>query len=60
MVPADLTILEEAEHGLPALADTEVAFVSAPSLSPPAERLRDYIVAELEHGGGGMGGGVGR
>ncbi|HEX8125120.1 MAG TPA: LysR substrate-binding domain-containing protein [Allosphingosinicella sp.] len=60
MVPGDLNILEEAEHGLPALADTEVAFVSAPSLPPPAARLRDYIVAELEHGSGGLAGRQGR
>lgn len=50
MVPADLFVLDESAAGLPALKDTEVALVAAPTLSSPAERLRDYIIHELEHG----------
>lgn len=50
MVPADLLILEESATGLPPLPDTEIALVCAPDLSPPAQRLRDHIVGELERG----------
>ena len=50
MVPADLTVLDEQGLGLPDLADTEIALIEAPQLAPPAMRLRDYIVRELEHG----------
>jgi DNA-binding transcriptional LysR family regulator len=51
MVPGDLTILDEEAAGLPALRDTEIALISARGLSLPAERLRDFIIRELEHGG---------
>jgi DNA-binding transcriptional LysR family regulator len=50
MVPHDLVILNEQESGLPDLADTEMALVEAATLSPPARRLREYIVRDLEHG----------
>jgi DNA-binding transcriptional LysR family regulator len=49
MVPADLMRLEDASIGLPDLADTEMALMVAPGIGPPAERLRDYIVRQLEH-----------
>lgn len=49
MVPGDLTVLNDEMSGLPALADTEIALIAAAQLSPPAERLRDYIIRELEH-----------
>ncbi len=48
MVPADLSVLDD--HGLPELADLEVALIEVPALSPPAQRLRDTILRELEHG----------
>lgn len=48
MVPQDLLILEE--HTLPDLDDVEVALIEVPDLSAPAQRLRDTIVHELEHG----------
>lgn len=48
MVPGDLVILED--RGLPELADLEVALIAAAELSPPAARLRDTIVRQLEHG----------
>lgn len=51
MVPHDLVILNEKESALPDLADTEMALIEAPGLSPPAARLREYIVRDLEHGG---------
>lgn len=51
MVPADLVILNEKDSALPDLADTEMALIEAPALSPPATRLREYIVRDLEHGG---------
>lgn len=51
MVPHDLVILKEEESSLPDLADTEMALVEAPALPPPAMRLREYIVRDLEHGG---------
>lgn len=51
MVPHDLVILNEAESGLPDLADTEMALIEAATLSPPAARLREYIIRDLEHGG---------
>lgn len=50
MVPPDLTVLNDEMTGLPPLADTEIALVAAAQLSAPAERLRDYIIRELEHG----------
>lgn len=50
MVPADLTVLNDELTGLPPLADTEIALVAGSQLSAPAERLRDYIIRELEHG----------
>lgn len=50
MVPHDLFVLDEEPAGLPRLRDTEVALVSAPTLSAPAQRLRDYVIRELEHG----------
>ncbi|WP_430397482.1 LysR substrate-binding domain-containing protein [Ferrovibrio sp.] len=50
MVPADLTVLNDEMIGLPPLADTEIALIAASKLSAPAERLRDYIIRELEHG----------
>lgn len=51
MVPHDLTILDSEDIGLPALAETEMALVEAPGIGAAAQRLRDYIVRELEHGG---------
>lgn len=51
MVPADLVVLSDESLNLPDLADTEMALISAPGLTPAAERLRDYIVRELEHVG---------
>lgn len=48
MVPADLSMIDD--HGLPDLADLEVALIEVPALSPPAQRLRDTILRELEHG----------
>lgn len=50
MVPADLLVLEEGVHALPELPDTEIALVARAGLSPPAQRLADHIVHELEHG----------
>lgn len=50
MVPADLTVLNDEALGLPVLADTEIALIEAPQLSPPALRLRDYIVRAMERG----------
>jgi len=50
MVPVDLNILNEEACGLPSLQDTEVALIEAPRLSAPADRLRGYIIRELEHG----------
>lgn len=48
MVPADLAVLDD--HGLPTLADLEVALIETAALNPPAARLRDTILHELEHG----------
>ncbi|NBW76113.1 MAG: LysR family transcriptional regulator [Sphingomonadaceae bacterium] len=48
MVPADLAVLDD--HGLPELADLEVALIEVPALTAPAQRLRDTILRELEHG----------
>ncbi|MBO6784744.1 MAG: LysR family transcriptional regulator [Alphaproteobacteria bacterium] len=50
MAPTDLTILNSETLGLPALDDTEMALIEAPHLPPAAERLRDHIVRQLEHG----------
>ena len=51
MVPHDLVILKEQPSGLPELADTEMALIEAATLSAPAQRLREHIVRDLEHGG---------
>jgi DNA-binding transcriptional LysR family regulator len=48
MVPADLAVLDD--HGLPELADLEVALIEVAALTAPALRLRDTILRELEHG----------
>lgn len=51
MAPEDLVMLDDAAEGaLPDLSDTEVALLEAPAISPAAQRLRDAIVRELEHG----------
>jgi DNA-binding transcriptional LysR family regulator len=50
MIPADLVIVEEDAMALPSLSDTEIALVSQSNLSPPAARLREFILHELEHG----------
>lgn len=53
MVPPDLLLLEDADavsSGLPHLSDTQIALVARPDLSPPMQRLREYIVHELELG----------
>lgn len=50
MVPGDLSVLDENTFGLPALADTEVALIEAPSIDAPARRLREDIIRALEHG----------
>ena len=50
MAPTDLTILNADMLDLPALEDTEMALVEAPGLSPAAERLRDHVIRQLEHG----------
>ena len=42
---ADLSV---DDHGLPGLADLEVVLIEVPALSPPAQRLRDTILHELE------------
>lgn len=47
MVPAGLRVLGD-EAGLPDLADTEIALLRAPRLSPAARRLADHIVHALE------------
>jgi DNA-binding transcriptional LysR family regulator len=48
MAPSDLVTLSEAEHGLPALPDTEIVLYRAPgALSRPAELLADHIVHSL-------------
>lgn len=50
MVPGSLTILDAESHALPRLAETEIALISAPALSPAAERLREVMIRELERG----------
>jgi DNA-binding transcriptional LysR family regulator len=50
MVPSDLTLLDSEDSGLPDLHDTEMALIEAPSLPVAAERLREVIIRELEHG----------
>lgn len=52
MVPQDLLVLNDEVLDLPDLQDTEMALLEAPRLSPAAQRLRDYIVRELEAGTG--------
>jgi DNA-binding transcriptional LysR family regulator len=46
MTPEGLVILDAG--GLPNLHDTEIALLTAPSLSKPANRLREHIVRSLE------------
>jgi DNA-binding transcriptional LysR family regulator len=48
MVPSDLVLLHPDTADLPALDDTEIALVEAPGLSPPALRLKEFIVRALE------------
>jgi DNA-binding transcriptional LysR family regulator len=50
MVPPDLHILDAAGAHLPALDDTEIALLEAPSLGASSARLRDVIVQALERG----------
>ena len=48
MTPADLTILGS-EHGLPVLADAEIALLRAPAAVPPAaERLAGFVLSALD------------
>lgn len=47
MVASSLRVLD-GEGGFPDLADTEIALLRAPSLSPAAQRLADHIVQALE------------
>lgn len=47
MAPQGLTMIETG--GLPDLPDTEIALLTAPALSRPAERLREHIIRSLEH-----------
>ena len=47
MTPADLTVLDAAAFGLPALRETEIALIEAPHPPAPAARLRDEIAREL-------------
>jgi DNA-binding transcriptional LysR family regulator len=46
MTPDGLVIMEAG--GLPNLHDTEIALMTAPPLSKPADRLREHIVRSLE------------
>jgi DNA-binding transcriptional LysR family regulator len=46
MTPDGLVIVEAG--GLPNLHDTEIALLTAPPLSKPADRLREHIVRSLE------------
>jgi DNA-binding transcriptional LysR family regulator len=50
MAPTDLTILNADILNLPELEDTEMALIEAPGLSPAAQRLRDHVIRQLEHG----------
>ncbi|WP_394692109.1 LysR substrate-binding domain-containing protein [Hyphobacterium sp.] len=50
MVPSDLTLLDSEDSGLPDLRDTEMALIEVPTLPIAAERLRETIIRELEHG----------
>lgn len=54
MVPEDLAMLDGPAFGLPDLSDTEMALLEAPSVPPAAERLREAIIRELEHGNPGL------
>jgi DNA-binding transcriptional LysR family regulator len=47
MIPNRLRVLN-GESGLPDLADTEIALLRAPNLSPAGQRLADHIVHALE------------
>jgi hypothetical protein len=47
MVPEDFFIVDTAA-GAPDLSDTEIALMTAPSLSVPAERLAAHMVRSLE------------
>ncbi|UTW56517.1 LysR substrate-binding domain-containing protein [Kordiimonas sp. SCSIO 12610] len=49
MVPSDLRIVNSEKAGLPMLRATEMALIEAKNLSKAAERLREYIIQELEH-----------
>ena len=46
MVPRDLHILSSA--ALPELRETEIALITAPSLTRPSRRLSEHIIASLE------------
>ena len=49
MAPPDLIRLDET-HGLPALADAEIALMRAPAAQPrAAEALRRFILSSLDH-----------
>ena len=52
MVPHGFSVLGSAA-GVPPLAETEMALMSAAALPRPAERLADHIVRTLERGGAG-------
>ncbi len=47
MVPAGLEVLDADKQGLPHLAETEIALISAPGLSPAAERFRSEMIRAL-------------
>lgn len=49
MVPPGLAVIDGAD-GLPDLHDTEIALLTADTLSKPAERLADHIIRSLERG----------
>lgn len=50
MVPPDLAVIDDSRL-LPDLHDTEIALLSAPGLSTPAQRLLDHMVRALERRG---------
>ncbi|MCR5873453.1 hypothetical protein LRS10_04165 [Phenylobacterium sp. J426] len=48
MIPPDLVTLD-AQDGLPALADAEIALLRAQTAVPPAaERLADFVLSSLD------------
>ncbi len=49
MVPADLRIVNTEKAQLPRLRATEMGLIESKGLSKAAERLREYIIQELEH-----------